>query len=140
MPLLQDIVYAAGFVDADGSIGVYSGKSRPRVVIQITSKKSYIPAWFKYTFGGNFYHYIGSGYTQGKTYYRWIIYDKHARNLATLLEPFLKEKKGQAILIQKFPIGTRCNHLTEDEKVLRDDIYFEIRRLNNSAHLLLREG
>lgn len=134
----MDLAYLAGYIDADGSMGVFSGQSQPRIIIQVTSKNSGVLEWIKTIFGGGLYHYTGSEYNPTKTFYKWMLYDRRAQNMARLLEPYLKDKVEQARLMQRFPISTRGVHLTEDDKILRDDIYFEIRRLNNSVGLLLR--
>lgn len=97
---LTDIIYAAGYLDAEGC---FRHSNTPRV--SISNTYPYTLVRFQELFGGSFRDKKEKRKNRRNTY-EWSCTGENARNCIRVVYPFLQEKKRQAeILLQltEFP-------------------------------------
>lgn len=86
-----DLAYAAGYLEADGSIGIgTSGKDRrhPHLRVSITSIDPEVLEWFKNSFGGSIYR---RRELEGrKPAFVWLLVADRAMRFLLHIKPFLK--------------------------------------------------
>lgn len=99
---MKDILYAymAGFVDADGSIGISAVSKAKQYVskITVTNCNKKVVELFKDEFGGK----VRCRTWKNKNWkpgYEWSYTAVKAQNIITLLLPYLRIKKKQALLV-----------------------------------------
>lgn len=101
IPTLEDKIYAAAFIDADGSIGVHKSgpKTKPRGQVNIAQRESDILEWFALRWGGAVHHMSGP---RGNSYSQWQVVNGMAAALCRDVEPHLKAKRPQALNVIAF--------------------------------------
>lgn len=136
MPTQKDIIYAAGFLDADGSISILLVRRKyGKLVVQVTGKSKLCPSWFKDTFGGHVY--IENHKNRPPIYYKWMVLGGHASQFLELVVSFLKLKQQQALLGIEFQtykrpqFGSRGLGLLEPKR--QQEIRETIMRLNKGG-------
>jgi len=102
-----DVAYAAGFFDADGSVGVYPTKSKECragkaycLTVQVT-QKLWMPVFVQWQdhWGGHLYHYLAH---PGSMAWRWTVKNNKARVFLEDILPYLGGKRDQAELAIEF--------------------------------------
>jgi len=161
MDTIEKIIWAAGFIDADGTITIKryrEGKQRkwsfsPHISCgQVESNQSWkVLKILKELFGGNIYRWeskqrfrTDKGYT---TIYpmrptvSWQVTSKAAVECINKLKPYLVLKRANGELLseftEKFFRGTeyRAHWLTDDERSHREDYFYKMRALNGKGKL-----
>lgn len=134
MPEQVDIVYAAGYTDADGSISVTykTAKNRYELCVQVCSCHPDVPEWFAKRFGGTVVgceqgHYA---YKVG-SYYRWSIWGRKAQEFIKLIQPYMKEKRYQAEMSQMFIFKERGEKYSDADLYTNQRVREEIMSLNS---------
>jgi hypothetical protein len=143
------LCYAAGFIDADGSI-IIERRKDPRSTHKINhapkiqaycSRKEPLE-YLLHIFGGIIITDIREGkYYRAKfnsraTMYVWSVRGERATKVANYLIPYLKVKKAQAILISNFRLYAVWKNLglnaslSDEEFQRREEMYQECKRLN----------
>jgi len=108
MGAVRDNIYAAGIVDGEGYLGIYSSlkdkkHTKPTFGVKVgvgNTNKSLIE-WLSCTFGGHF-HLQKAPKVEHKDCYKWEITNKLAFQFIHRIYPYLKIKNKQALLILKF--------------------------------------
>lgn len=133
----SELAYIAGFIDADGSIGVARHNRNLTLSVQAAQKNPVILHWLVSKAGGKIYTFQRST-TYNKettTYYKWCLHGRPAQNFVMNIEPYLIQKKTLAELALIFPIGSRKlgmgGGLSGGDIVLREQIYNRMKELNH---------
>ena len=100
----EDLIYAAGFFDGEGSIGIYamgapSARRTPSftLVMNVTGTNQAAIMWWQMTFGGRVVcDYRSHSDVKCSDAYKWMCGSKKARAVLELLLPYLKIKKSEA--------------------------------------------
>jgi len=107
----EDLIYAAGFFDGEGSIGIYEMGSSPKkrqtahlaLVMNVTGTSQSIIMWWKNTFGGRIARVCNSHRDVRRAdSWKWCCDAKMAREVLELLVPYLKLKKVEAEIALEF--------------------------------------
>ena len=161
MDTIEKIIWAAGFIDADGTITIkryHRGKDEvwnfaPYISCgQVESNQSWkVLKRLKELFGGNIYRWeskqrfrTDKGYTT--TYpmrptISWQVTSKAAVECLHKLKPHLLLKRANGELldefVKKFFRGTeyRAHRLTDDERSHREIYFYKMRALNGKGKL-----
>lgn len=121
-----DLAYAAGIIDGEGSIGVYSNKDKRvtlgkkfRLTVQVGMSDPQPIDFLHYVFGGSSTTVNGrqSGY---RLRYLWALSTQQAKGFLIAILPYLKGKREQAEVAIQFqkhlrPKGGIIVPLTEGE-------------------------
>lgn len=104
----EDIVYAAGFIDGEGTISIWKNKRpenrsgfRYSGVLEVYNSNRKVCEWFRDTFGG-FVAQKNPGTDRTKPGYKWSANKRDLLSLLITLEPFLKIKREQAQIVIAF--------------------------------------
>jgi frataxin-like iron-binding protein CyaY len=131
--------YLAGFIDADGHIGVYTWMQkdtyeRSKVVVCITNTNKEVMDWLTSKLGGHYHLTNKNAPRHHKSTWRWTVQGHSARPVLRKTLQFLRVKKKQAELglefiktMRKLPFGTA---LAEEDRAIRKRVHQQIRRLN----------
>jgi len=116
----DDLIYAAGFLDGEGSF--FINEKDWKISVSCTNTNKPIIEWFKKTFGGS----ICKNATQlrklnHRRCFSWQIVCQDAENLCKAIVPYLHEKTEQALLL----IALRQTVDTKIRKRLSSDIILE---------------
>jgi hypothetical protein len=99
-----DWAYAAGLFDGEGSITLApnsrSGSPALKVCLSVCHKETVL--WLQTTFGGLFSE-SSNGPLATRTIWRWTVNGKAAKPFLVGVLPFLKIKKGEALVVLEFP-------------------------------------
>lgn len=115
----EDLAYAAGIIDGEGSIGVHrNGQNqlgyRYVLCIQVSMTNPIVPNWLREMFGGHTGTYKQSKQAFGtKPVTKWFLYGIDALEFLYYIIPYLMEKREQAEIALVFPVGTKGNAETE---------------------------
>lgn len=151
-PHLLDVVYAAGIIDGEGSIGISElrpnyepGNRRKRrkspsfrCWVQVTMTDPVVPVWLAETFGGTANtreHLNPPANARWKPYTVWVLQHQRASEFCALVLPFLRVKKEQAELVISYYADPRFTFkqrksLSEDELDARREYAVQARALN----------
>src|SRR5216684_8752706 len=99
---MLSLEYIAGYVDGEGSIGVYSGTNKSgrngyHLTVSVANTFPCAVAELKSRFGGSI-RQKPSPQTAHRTQYLWQVTGDNARAFLAAIIPFLVEKKPQAQL------------------------------------------
>lgn len=101
-----DFAYAAGLIDADGSIcytKVRRNDSKTGirfvVLLELENKAPSLPQWLKTTFGGSFFSYTKNSQWKEQELWRWCLTCRRAMALIKRIQPFLTLKKKWADIL-----------------------------------------
>ena len=94
MPLKEEYIYLAGFIDGEGCIGV---NNAPR--LHITNTDSDIIHWLKETFGGYLWMENGHHIPNAKPGYIWEVSSRKLLSTLKEVAPYLKVKQRQSRLV-----------------------------------------
>ena len=161
MDTIEQIIWAAGFIDADGTVTIKrcrrgkEGKWNflPYIACgQVESNQSWkVLKLLKKLFGGNICRWeskqrykIEKGWTT--TYpvnptISWQVTSKAAVECTEKIKPYLVLKRGNAELLaefnQKFFRGTeyRAHRLTDEDRLLREEYFYKMRAFNGKGKL-----
>jgi len=98
----EDLAYAAGLIDGEGSITICrAGKGYHNVRVSICMSDGIAVPWLHRTFDGNFYEQR-TAKQPDRIYRRWEVYNKKAEVFLRLILPWLRVKRPQAELALKF--------------------------------------
>lgn len=123
---LIDLVYAAGFIEADGCFHL----TNTSIGIRATNKNLTVLNWFKDTYGGEI-----SSKVSPTNCWDWNLHGYLASELCEDLLPYLKFKRRQAEVLIEFysTIGVRGRR-TEDEVIeLRNELRQEMWSLKHES-------
>ncbi|MCJ7424754.1 hypothetical protein MUP01_10880 [Candidatus Bathyarchaeota archaeon] len=102
--------YWAGFIDAEGAIGITKQKNEKHVLgfaytpyASVTNTNLKILELLKQRFGGRIHKHNSKTFKNGKDLYIWYINAKSMKEFIYTIEPYLKMKKEQAQII--------CNYI-----------------------------
>lgn len=123
----QEIVWAAGYFDGDGSVGFY----RCGYVTVATAHRESVRRFARLWGGRVVEQRRAVGSFAKKRVWRWRIGGRAALAFAHAILPYSVEKKRQLELFVQIPYGTfqQANSLTADERARRAYIGRELRRL-----------
>lgn len=138
-----DKAYLAGFLDGEGTIGIYKHYIRGRWAtwesqVSICNAERTILEYLKLLLWGegiycNIYESKNRRYNQ-RNVFLLTIYSKQATRFLKLLMPYLKLKRPQAELMLKFRELVEANvhrkKLTQEQRQQRDSIMEELRLHN----------
>ena len=124
-----DAAWAAGFMDGEGTIGVYTGGvKKPFLRVVAAQSGTDKPLRRMQTlFGGSVngpYFYEGK-----KPQWKWTVTGSRAHVALTLMLPFFSIKGSQAALALTLPIGRRGQHRTDAETMLYSNVQSELKRI-----------
>ncbi len=135
--------YAAGVIDADGSITIvkrYPTSTRTdmyHLKIRVGTCDKELPEWFMSNFGGTI-SFRKRPNPNHRDLYTWIIEYKKSLKVLYAIEPYLIVKKKQAQLAIQFQLiksNRRGIKKTTDEERKRDeDMYIQMRLLKRGSH------
>lgn len=123
---IEDDSYAAGIIDGEGSIGISHRTSGDSYIlcIQVSMTHPEVPFWLHSIYGGHIGTYAQGARSWGSRYvHKWSIYGVDAIKFLSSITPHLKEKKLQAESALDFPIGVKGKKLSNDDKLLQEDMY-----------------
>jgi len=101
MPTLNDVAWAAGFIDGDGCINIYQKhenrrKRKPKYplpMVQVGVTERELLEKLKMTFGGSIVGpYNGKGFGKNTNVFHWNITCKKAAYACAAMMPFLQSK------------------------------------------------
>jgi hypothetical protein len=107
----QDLIYAAGFFDGEGCIGIweggsYKGRKTPSLVmvINVTGTNELSIAWWKSTFGVGRIYKIPRKHRKDNwsDSWKWLCDARQARSVLEQILPYLKLKRREAELALEF--------------------------------------
>ena len=132
----EDLVYTAGFLDADGSVSaLLVRKKYPKLTVQVTGKSKVVIQWLHETFGGHIY--IEAHKNRPSIYYKWMIIGTAASKFLESVLPFLKLKAEQARLGIELESYKRPKYGSRGLGMLKPERQLEIReaimRLNRES-------
>lgn len=124
-----EIGYAAGMIDADGSIGIQNKRSRNNYQLRVAVAMKYdtIPIWLHERFGGSISRYKNNG----RPFVMWVVSGTLAKDCCRFLFPYLILKKTQAEIALEYPISAYGKHLTESDKYEQEYLYRIMKELNH---------
>jgi len=139
-PELIPEMYAAGFIDGEGSIQINPSKSGGGkrhywgVTVQISSNCREVLDFLNLIYGGHITSWVSKKSTQKKTSYNLRFYGGDASNILEKVIPYLIIKKEHATMALKFiefkKRLTERKGLTLDEIQIRNNFAFIMRILN----------
>ena len=124
----QDLAYAAGIIDGEGSIGISRRKSNDSylLTVQVSMTNDAVPEWLHRNFGGNIGTYQpGKMSLSSKPITKWAVFGTRAQEFLRGIYPYLHEKERQASVALTFPIQERGA-----DKMGQSFVYDELRVLN----------
>lgn len=120
---LYDNIYYAGYFDGEGCIRIQVNKNNSLTMPQhilfcsISSNNKDICESYKLSFGGSV---IEAHYKKaGKTFWQWHIASNKAKSFLHTLEPFLKQKRHEALIAVSFQQNRGALGFAQREDVRR---------------------
>lgn len=144
----EKLIWAAGFIDGEGCIGIRHYKSTPtqpkynQIFIAVANTDPHPLLIFKELFGGN----IKEQKTRSEKHriaWKWQLTSKKAAKVLTLVLPYLNSKQEQAKLAIEFQNRRQTNmarkKLTEEEWLKDDQDREELKKLKrlNYSHVIV---
>lgn len=121
----EELAWAAGFFDGEGSVGVYGAGS---TMVSITNTHHLTVLWFRDHFGGSIRPLLRSCLTQ-KPAWQWTLTGPVARRWLSTVLPWLHEKAAQAEIARGMVFGPGRRRFTMEYRWQRDLEIAELRRL-----------
>ena len=127
----EKVIWAAGFIDGEGYIGLSRGTSkktgRPfhQALVDVSQIRRETLDVLIELFGGNIRH--------GKRAFYWRVGGNHARAVLWTILPYLVGKKRQAELTLQFCqtlCGEHGRRVSDEMLALREALHLQIRALN----------
>lgn len=147
----QDIIWAAGFMDGEGTIGIKryimkrNGKIyyTPYISCSQSVVRQYAVEYLKKIFGGSVGIYKASRFKDNPDNRmdtaQWVVASRKAENAAKLLLPYLKVKRKNAELLLKFyELPKPKYRLSNGNFEEREKLFQQIRLLNEKGALRLK--
>ena len=131
-----DWAYVAGFIDADGSVGIErrkraSGEVGYSVKLYITNADRSTMDWLVSNLEGGVYLTNRHSPKHHQTMWRWVVRGKKAGPLLRELLPYLRLKKKRAELALRFvETITNGGRLDPESKRLREYLANQLTRMN----------
>jgi len=131
-----DWSYIAGFVDADGSIGIErrkraSGEVGYSVKLYITNADRETMDWLVTNLNGSVYLTNRNSPKHHQTMWRWVVRGKKAGPIIQKLLPYLHLKKKRAEIAMRFiETITDGKRLDDKSKHLREYLANQLSRMN----------
>lgn len=135
---LNDVIYAAGFFDGEGCIGIGRLKCHRRATrayrtqVALTQASKPVILWLRETFGGNVATLHLSG--NRKRAWQWSAVGRDAELFIIAVLPYLKVKRQQALLLLNFRKSINANsgrkRLAISEIKMREEMILQMRKLN----------
>ena len=140
MPALHEVTWAAGFIDGEGSIGVYRSNGAALMLSLDVAQVDRRPLEeLSRLFGGT----ITLNPRRGEhPIYQWRQHSANAARTLALVAPYLRSKKEQAELAVEFQAyqqtSMRRVPVTPEVAARKAAIAAELKRLKQAPSLLLR--
>lgn len=104
--VMEDACYLAGMIDADGSVGIYSGNDRkPRVHVSVSNTDYDFLMWVKSVTGMGSVNRQRAGTDKWKPSFQWNCTTRAAVTLLSQIEPYMRIKKDRAQLAIAFHLS-----------------------------------
>lgn len=116
----QDKIYAAGFFDGEGHVGISStnGYSRKyyQVMTRVSQKPTAVLVWLQDRWEGNIYTHTNN---KNQTWSEWTLFTAKARTFLADIQPYLIVKKDQVdyVLLAANRTSRPSLSLTEEDKL-----------------------
>jgi hypothetical protein len=133
MPLKEDYIYFAGFIDGEGCIRV---NNAPR--LHITNTNEQIILWIKDTFGGYVWAESKSYIPNAKIRYIWELSSRKLLKLLIEIYPYLKIKSKQAKLVIDYYESGVTRHPSNIIKT--NKLRIKLQRLNHKGVINKKEA
>lgn len=99
---VAELAYIAGFLDADGSFGLYQHNGTLVARVSVSNTDMGVLEWLQEHLGGAIYHDVGQKRKkEWKARAQWIITGQPACDVARAVEPFLVVKPERARLMRE---------------------------------------
>ena len=112
--MLDDLAYAAGYLDGEGCFHITNGK------ISVTCETTHKPTimWLQTLFGGSVTSLLKKKNPKWRSTYRWSVVSKQALKVCQRLAPLLKEKMSQAglLIVYQQTMGKVGQHVSDQTK------------------------
>ncbi len=120
----DDIIWAAGFFDGEGTVGAYNGAVIAAVV------NTYRPSvvWLQDRFGGSVVK-VRDQHDHVRAAWRWTVCGSAARRFLSTVLPWLQEKLPQAEVALSMRVWARGTRPSVEDQWCRDLKCAEIKRL-----------
>jgi hypothetical protein len=137
-----ELAYLAGYIDADGMIGLWKISSRGnrsglkyRAAVEVDSCRPEILEQFQHNFGGKVYLRLPKGRNgkmpRARPISKWRLNAEEIRRLLPQVLPFLRAKKRQGEIILSFLESTKPRQKqTEESLHFMEKLKAEITTLN----------
>ena len=132
-----DKAYIAGIVDGEGCVTIYRRKCKgtrtglfyTSGIVVVNTHKGVIDFCHQKTGLGTVC--VEKKKTRNRPAWRLSLQAKQALELLEVIEPYLIVKKSQAEVLRRFVAAkTKRNWLSDEEWQRREDLYLEMRKLN----------
>lgn len=132
----NDLAYAAGFIDGEGSITIVSQRQHDSfyALLSVVNTNLGVLSWLKWSFG------VGSIQRRPKRKhqqraYDWVVSAREAQSVLSAIYPHLKVKVEQTRLVLDFiqtlqPLGG-THRLTPEVKKYRKELFRKVRALHH---------
>lgn len=101
MPRTEELAYAAGLFDGEGSICICRNRNRYSLLAQVTNTNPYATELFHELFGGSVSDYYKKLNTK-KRIFHWVVQGERAGDFLAIIYPYLRMKRKQAELAFEF--------------------------------------
>lgn len=139
-----DYIYAAGFIDGEGHIGIMKMTGNSNInqmypsytlLVQIYNTNLEVLEWFQRKFGGKFYE-VMSLQPNRKDQWYWKLTSKSACEFLKLIRPYCIVKREQVKLAIEF-YDSKKNFtgyiIPKEEVEKREQFYLQFRKLNQKG-------
>lgn len=148
--MLNDIIYFAGFIDADGTIGIGRhlttvGNYSYHQKIQVTSTNVHMVNWIVKKFGGKFPKPVEDKREVCKDTYHWYLTGRKSYRLIKDIFPYLIIKQEQSDCaielyekVSKFKYGS-TNPIPLYKRKQAENLFYKCRELNKKGKESIEE-
>ena len=141
-PTQEDIIYLAGIVDGEGSIGIHAGKPYGRMRasnhllrLGVSNTSESLIRWMEARFGGASHIQHGNIHTV-RPCWNWVLHGQAAVDMLRRIRPYLIVKSAQAWLALEFwaqRTPDRGHRTSQDELALREGFRLAIQTANSGG-------
>lgn len=118
-PKGNDLAYAAGIIDGEGSIGFrgFGKRDKPfhAIWVRVSNTNEWLVKWLQFNFGGTVRK--AKSLPQRKDMWLWTIRTRQALHFLELIVPYLKIKRPQAEIAIQFAKARNYGRKRTDEEI-----------------------